>query len=127
MSLQLAEFTAKLRLQEEILKDAPRSIREGKLKRVSGIVLEVEGLPMSIGSGATIVGSSLARGDNQIWCFHASCWAGVSCTHTMVIVNLTLPLNFSPFTARQVMHMRDIFLMFRFCFLTLPRPLVISL
>jgi len=55
MSLQLAEFTAKLRLQEEILKDAPRSIREGKLKRVSGIVLEVEGLPMGIGSGATII------------------------------------------------------------------------
>ncbi|QWE31769.1 FliI/YscN family ATPase [Polynucleobacter sp. Adler-ghost] len=33
----------------------PYSIREGKLKRVSGIVLEVEGLPMSIGSGATIL------------------------------------------------------------------------
>ena len=61
MSLQLAEFTAKLRLQEEILKDAPRSIREGKLKRVSGIVLEVEGLPMSIGSGATIVSQVVMR------------------------------------------------------------------
>ena len=35
--------------------DLPLSIREGKLKRVSGIVLEVEGLPMSIGAGATIL------------------------------------------------------------------------
>ena len=38
--------------------ETPRSIREGKLKRVSGIVLEVEGLPLSIGSGATIVSQS---------------------------------------------------------------------
>ena len=55
MSLQLTEFASQLHLQGEILKEAPRSIREGKLKRVSGIVLEVEGLPMSIGSGGTIV------------------------------------------------------------------------
>ena len=47
MSLQLTEFASQLHLQGEILKEAPRSIREGKLKRVSGIVLEVEGLPMS--------------------------------------------------------------------------------
>lgn len=55
MSLQLTEFVSQLQLHGEMLKETPRSIREGKLKRVSGIVLEVEGLPMSIGSGATIV------------------------------------------------------------------------
>jgi len=55
MSPLLSEFQSRLHLQSEMLKETPRSIREGKLKRVSGIVLEVEGLPMSIGSGATIV------------------------------------------------------------------------
>ena len=55
MSPLLTEFQSQLHLQSEMLKETPRSIREGKLKRVSGIVLEVEGLPMSIGSGATIV------------------------------------------------------------------------
>ena len=55
MSPLLTEFQSRLHLQSEMLKETPRSIREGKLKRVSGIVLEVEGLPMSIGSGATIV------------------------------------------------------------------------
>ncbi|OZA75983.1 MAG: flagellum-specific ATP synthase FliI [Polynucleobacter sp. 39-46-10] len=42
-------------MRRQHLAQAPRSIREGKLKRVSGIVLEVEGLPMSIGTGATIL------------------------------------------------------------------------
>ena len=55
MSLQPTELASQLRLQKEALCLMPRSIREGKLKRVSGIVLEVEGLPMTIGSGATIL------------------------------------------------------------------------
>ncbi|QWE27635.1 FliI/YscN family ATPase [Polynucleobacter sp. AP-Ainpum-60-G11] len=42
-------------MRRQHLAQTPRSIREGKLKRVSGIVLEVEGLPMSIGTGATIL------------------------------------------------------------------------
>ncbi|MBU3554976.1 FliI/YscN family ATPase [Polynucleobacter sp. UB-Piko-W3] len=42
-------------MRKQHLLETPLSIREGKLKRVSGIVLEVEGLPMSIGTGATIL------------------------------------------------------------------------
>ncbi len=36
------------------LAEAPRAIRQGKLKRVSGLVLEVEGLPMAMGSHACV-------------------------------------------------------------------------
>lgn len=53
--LQPAQLADQLELRRQHLAQAPRSIREGKLKRVSGIVLEVEGLPMSIGTGATIL------------------------------------------------------------------------
>jgi flagellum-specific ATP synthase len=42
-------------MRKQHLLETPLSIHEGKLKRVSGIVLEVEGLPMSIGTGATIL------------------------------------------------------------------------
>jgi flagellum-specific ATP synthase len=42
-------------MRRQHLAQTPRSIREGKLNRVSGIVLEVEGLPMSIGTGAIIL------------------------------------------------------------------------
>jgi flagellum-specific ATP synthase len=55
MTNQLLEFAEQLSDVREHLAATPRSIREGKLKRVSGIVLEVEGLPLSIGSSATIV------------------------------------------------------------------------
>ena len=55
MTNQLLEFAEQLSDVRERLTATPRSIREGKLKRVSGIVLEVEGLPLSIGSSATIV------------------------------------------------------------------------
>jgi flagellum-specific ATP synthase len=55
MTQQLLEFVDQLSSAREQLIATPRSIREGKLKRVSGIVLEVEGLPLSIGSSATIV------------------------------------------------------------------------
>jgi flagellum-specific ATP synthase len=55
MTNQLLEFADQLRGLHQHVTETPRSIREGKLKRVSGIVLEVEGLPLSIGSGATIV------------------------------------------------------------------------
>jgi len=53
--LQPAQLADQLNMRRQHLADIPHSIREGKLKRVSGIVLEVEGLPMSIGSGATIL------------------------------------------------------------------------
>ena len=53
--LQPQELASQLELRRQHLMQTPYSIREGKLKRVSGIVLEVEGLPMSIGSGATIL------------------------------------------------------------------------
>ncbi|NCZ85529.1 MAG: hypothetical protein EBY94_07700, partial [Burkholderiaceae bacterium] len=58
MTNQLLEFAEQLSDVREHLAATPRSIREGKLKRVSGIVLEVEGLPLSIGSSATIVSQS---------------------------------------------------------------------
>ena len=50
-----AQLADQLEVRRQHLAQTPRSIREGKLKRVSGIVLEVEGLPMSIGTGATIL------------------------------------------------------------------------
>jgi flagellum-specific ATP synthase len=55
MSLAPEAFTQFLRFQADKLKEYPTSIREGRLKRVSGIVLEVEGLPMTIGAGAAIL------------------------------------------------------------------------
>lgn len=53
--LQPTQLADQLEMRRQHLSQAPRSIREGKLKRVSGIVLEVEGLPMSIGTSATIL------------------------------------------------------------------------
>ena len=53
--LQPAELANQLEMRKQHLLETPLSIREGKLKRVSGIVLEVEGLPMSIGAGASIL------------------------------------------------------------------------
>jgi len=53
--LQARELVDQIEMRRQHLMQTPYSIREGKLKRVSGIVLEVEGLPMSIGSGATIL------------------------------------------------------------------------
>ena len=53
--LQPAQLVDQLEMRRQHLAQTPRSIREGKLKRVSGIVLAVEGLPMSIGTGATIL------------------------------------------------------------------------
>jgi flagellum-specific ATP synthase len=55
MSLAPAEFASFLKFQTDKLNQYPKSIREGRLKRVSGIVLEVEGLPMTIGAGAVIL------------------------------------------------------------------------
>jgi flagellum-specific ATP synthase len=59
--LQAHELVDQIELRRQHLMQTPYSIREGKLKRVSGIVLEVEGLPMSIGSGATIHRSWVVR------------------------------------------------------------------
>jgi len=55
MSLQPQEFAQHLQYLKEKLHQYPKSIREGRLKRVSGIVLEVEGLPLTIGAGAVIL------------------------------------------------------------------------
>ena len=44
MSLQPVEVAKQLELRRNHLTQMPHSIREGRLKRVSGIVLEVEGL-----------------------------------------------------------------------------------
>ena len=52
---QPQEFAQYLKLQAQKLSQYPKSIREGRLKRVSGIVLEVEGLPMTIGEGGVIL------------------------------------------------------------------------
>jgi flagellum-specific ATP synthase len=49
------KFAQQLRYQANKLGQYPKSIREGRLKRVSGIVLEVEGLPLTIGAGAVIL------------------------------------------------------------------------
>jgi flagellum-specific ATP synthase len=57
MSIAPAEFASFLKFQTDKLNQYPKSIREGRLKRVSGIVLEVEGLPMTIGAGAVILSS----------------------------------------------------------------------
>jgi flagellum-specific ATP synthase len=42
----------------ERLVNSPRLIRQGRLRRVSGMVLEVEGLPMPMGSHACIHNTS---------------------------------------------------------------------
>jgi flagellum-specific ATP synthase len=49
------QLQAKINHARDFLQEAPRSIREGRIKKVSGFVLEVEGLPLSIGSGACII------------------------------------------------------------------------
>jgi len=83
MSLQPTELSSQLRAKKEALALMPRSIREGKLKRVSGIVLEVEGLPMTIGTGATI----LSQMGGQT--FHAECIGfNGSITYLMPIDNI---------------------------------------
>ena len=45
----------------DFLAEAPRSIREGRVKKVSGFVLEVEGLPLAIGHGACIFSGTSKR------------------------------------------------------------------
>ena len=45
----------------DFLAAAPRSIREGRIKKVSGFVLEVEGLPLAIGAGACIFSGASKR------------------------------------------------------------------
>ncbi len=60
-ALQLSEphphvtrATRKLQRLQDRLKHAPRSVREGRLKRVTGLMYEVEGLPMAIGKRASV-------------------------------------------------------------------------
>lgn len=55
MTVQPAQINAKLQNIRSHLQSSPKSVREGRLKRVSGLVLEVEGLPLPLGAGACIV------------------------------------------------------------------------
>ena len=61
MSTVPIELAKQIRFQAEKLSQYPTSIREGRLKRVSGIVLEVEGLPMTIGAGAVILSPATGK------------------------------------------------------------------
>lgn len=54
MPLKLAQIHARLENLREGLSQSPKAIGEGRLKRVSGLVMEVEGLPMSIGGRACV-------------------------------------------------------------------------
>lgn len=54
MPLKLAQIHARLENLQESLSQSPKAIGEGRLKRVSGLVMEVEGLPMSIGGRACV-------------------------------------------------------------------------
>ena len=55
------QIASHIDIQKDFLGLMPRSIREGRLKRVSGIILEIEGLPMSIGSAAIILSQQGGR------------------------------------------------------------------
>lgn len=55
MTIHPAQVNAKLQNIRNHLQIAPKSVREGRLKRVSGLVLEVEGLPLPLGAGACII------------------------------------------------------------------------
>ena len=55
----LAEtFSAGLARQRQRLEQTPLSIRQGRLRKVSGLVLEVEGLPMAMGAHACVQNST---------------------------------------------------------------------
>lgn len=60
MTIHPAQINAKLQNIRNYLQSAPKSVREGRLKRVSGLVLEVEGLPLPLGAGACIISGTSA-------------------------------------------------------------------
>ena len=53
----LAEFQHFVDSQRAKLANLPLSVREGRVKRVSGLLVEVEGLPLSIGAQACVENS----------------------------------------------------------------------
>jgi flagellum-specific ATP synthase len=55
------EVLVNLNHARDFLAAAPRSIREGRIKKVSGFVLEVEGLPLAIGASACIFSGAAKR------------------------------------------------------------------
>jgi flagellum-specific ATP synthase len=55
------QVLVKLNHARDFLNEAPHSIREGRIKKVSGFVLEVEGLPLAIGAGACIFSGTSKR------------------------------------------------------------------
>ena len=54
MDSAVAELVRLASWRAEQVRSLPRGVREGRLRRVSGLVLEVEGLPMSIGTRAHV-------------------------------------------------------------------------
>ena len=52
--MEQADFQDYVNLQRAKLASLPLSVREGRVKRVSGLLVEVEGLPLSIGAQACV-------------------------------------------------------------------------
>ena len=55
MTIRADQVHSRLNLSLDHFRAGPKSIREGRLKKVSGFVLEVEGLPLPIGASACIL------------------------------------------------------------------------
>ena len=55
MTIRAEQVYSRLNLSLDHFRAGPKSIREGRLKKVSGFVLEVEGLPLPIGASACIL------------------------------------------------------------------------
>lgn len=72
MSIRPEQVHAKLNDLRVHVSSMPRSIREGRLNKVSGFVLEVEGLPLPIGSGASIVSPGVPEIDAECIGFNGS-------------------------------------------------------
>lgn len=54
MEQALAELVHRVQWRTDLIRHLPWGVREGRLRRVSGLVLEVEGLPLSIGTRAHV-------------------------------------------------------------------------
>lgn len=72
MTIRPEQVHAKLNDLRVHVSSMPRSIREGRLNKVSGFVLEVEGLPLPIGSGASIVSPGVPEIDAECIGFNGS-------------------------------------------------------
>lgn len=54
MEQALADLVHRVQWRTDLIRHLPWGVREGRLRRVSGLVLEVEGLPLSIGTRAHV-------------------------------------------------------------------------